>query len=207
MTLPMDIDYSLEWSRRREKKESRCQHLSPIKRRKIEQKPDPFKIDHSQIVKYLPKNASPPRRINIGRFLPSISDVPAIIIGMLHVVLNLVVTTAICYSTAYLAYSMQRDINHRIRDRKIQIEQEVAEARASYAVNRCDPKTRAPALETVCNEWECIIRNGHGSVGYTRIIADVLADVVDSFIRRFSIRSSLVLGFFLALFLLFRKRR
>jgi hypothetical protein len=207
MALPMDIEYQLEWNKRRMKQEGRCQHLSPLKRRRIEQKPDIFRIDHSQIVKCLPRSSPPPRNTGMGRFIPSMSDVPALTIGILHMALNFVIVTAICYSALWLVYSMQRDIGHRIRDRKIQIEHEVAEARASYEINRCDPRTRVPALEKACNEWECIVKNGYGSVGYTRIIMDVIGDVLDSFIRKFSIRSSLILGFFFALFLLCRRKQ
>lgn len=174
-----------------------------MKKRKIETCVE----EHTQIARYVRGDSGAVRRRERSLIAAGICRVPVVLIGYLHLVLNVVVISVTCYALIYVVASVQGDIRHRIADRRTKIEQEIGEARSLYEINKCDPSTRVPAIEELCNEWECIIKNGYGSIGYTRIIAEVFGDVVDGFVRKFSIRSSLVVGFFFILFLVFRKGR
>lgn len=198
---PMDIEHEFGWSETRDRRDAKCSYLSPPKKRRLE--PIATETARMELVRVHP--AQTPAVKTRERVMVNIARIPVVMIGYLHLVLNFVVVGLACYAVAYILICIQRDIVHKVTNRRTEIEQEIAEAQGQYEINRCDPQTRVPALEELCNQWECVIRNGYGSVGYTRIIAEVLGDVLDGFVKKFSVRSSLVMGFFLVLFLVFRR--
>ncbi|UYI27883.1 di-sulfide bridge nucleocytoplasmic transport domain-containing protein [Encephalitozoon cuniculi] len=201
--MPMDVEHELGWRCSGKQRQVRCTHLSPLKKRKME--PSHEEEGHTQMVKYpsdalglVTKKARRPSVVNIAR-------VPVVLIGYLHLLLNSVVIGFICYVVVYVLVGLQRDIGYKMISRRAQIQHQIEEAKTSYRINKCDPATRVPAIEELCSKWECVIKNGYRSVGYTRIIAEVFGDVMDGFVRKFSVRSSLTIGFFFVLFLVFRR--
>lgn len=199
----MDVEHEFNWKCSSKQRTPKCSHLSPLKKRKID-----VSIageDHTQIVKL----SSIGRKAVLKRIrwpsTSSIGQLPMVAIGYLHLALNLVMIGFVCYIVLYMLIGLQRDIRYKITNRRTQIKHQIEEAREAYRINRCDPATRVPAIEELCNKWECVIKNGYGSVGYTRIIAEVFGDVIDGFVRKFSVRSSLTIGFFFILFLMFRR--
>lgn len=202
---PMDVEHELGWRCASRQRDTRCVHLSPLKKRKVDEDALATRAAHSQMVKC----AKEEKRLEPWRVRwPRAADVaraPVVLIGYLHLVLNLVIIGFVCYVVLHVLAGLQRDIRYKVTNRRTEIRQEIEEAEALYRVNKCDPSTRVPAIEEVCNKWECVIRNGYGSVGYTRIIAEVFGDVMDGFVRKFSVRSSLTMGFFFVLFLVFRR--
>lgn len=95
---------------------------------------------------------------------------------------------------------------HKIRDRRFELEKIIEDAKMNYKINLCDPSTRVPALENVCNKWECTIKNGNGSIKYTTVFFEVFGEVIDGFVGKFSLRSSAIVGIFLIIFLKFRTK-
>lgn len=195
--IPMDVEQNFNWGNKKERKDV-CGYLAPLKKRKIEASGC---LDGAQMVKYAKRGAETlDKKAKID-----VSAMSMTLVGYLHLISNFVVVSLLCYASIYVLVSIQGDIRHKITDKRMRIEQEINETEKLYKINKCDPSTRVPAMEDLCNRWECVIKNGYGSVGYTRIIAEVFGDVIDGFVRKFSIRSSLVMGFFFIIFLVFRK--
>lgn len=130
---------------------------------------------------------------------------PAVIIGYIHVLLNMAVLLSVLYIAGYTLYFLTVDTLYKISLRKEEVRVAIEEARRLYGINRCDPSTRVPALESQCGEWDCMIRNGFAGIRYTKIIIEMCAELVDGFVSRFSLKSYGLLGGFLVLYLLFRK--
>lgn len=203
---PMDVEHDFNWGVLRERRNNKCDYLTPLKKRRIEEvSSESVTPLHTQLTKYTRSNSEVVQKKRKEPFLANIATIPIVLIGYLHLVLNFVLIALICYAFIYILISVQRDIRHRITDRRTKIRQEISEAKGLYEINRCDPSSRVPAMEGLCNKWECVIKNGYGSIGYTRIIAEVFGDVIDGFVRKFSVRSSLVMGFFFTVFLVFRR--
>ncbi|KAG5859706.1 di-sulfide bridge nucleocytoplasmic transport domain-containing protein [Encephalitozoon hellem] len=200
---PMDVEHELGWKCESKQRDGRCVHLSPLKKRKIDA--ETTKERHMQIVKCLNDGKRLVAKKAKWFSAAGAARLPMMAIGYLHLVLNLVVIAFVCYVILYVLVGLERDMRYRIINRRTQIRQQIEEAKALYKINKCDPATRVPAIEELCNKWECVIKNGYWSVGYTRIIAEVFGDVMDGFIRKFSVRSSLTIGFFFVLFLMFRR--
>lgn len=130
---------------------------------------------------------------------------PATAIGYIHILLNAFVLAAVLYIVSYLLYFITVDVIYKIHLRKEEARAVIAEARRLYIINRCDPATRVPALETQCGEWDCIARNGLSGIRYTKIVVEVVADVLEGFVSKFSLRSYGVFALLLTVYLLFRR--
>ncbi|KAI5169145.1 hypothetical protein PAEPH01_0477 [Pancytospora epiphaga] len=161
---------------------------------------------------------SHPRKSSISRILGhatgavrvSISRVtmcmdPVRIIGWIHIFLNAFILAAVLYVFSYLLYFVTVDVLYRIHLKKEEARALITEAKRLYIINRCDPTTRVPALETQCGEWDCVARNGLSGIKYTKIVVEVIADVLEGFVSRFSIRSYSVFASILVLYLIFRR--
>ncbi len=140
------------------------------------------------------------------RKLPSFKiSIPAVI-GIIHVILNSIILLSTVYVVTFLLYFITIDILYNIGLRKEELRGNIREATRLYSLNRCDPKTRVPALEKQCGEWECMMKNGMKGINYTKIVIEVCAALVDSFIAKFSIKSCFVVFSFFILYFLFKKR-
>ncbi|KAM0672405.1 hypothetical protein CWI42_011620 [Ordospora colligata] len=205
---PMDVEHEIGWRNTNERKNTKCEYLSPLKKRKVDEyfpiclvSQDVKKNDKKTEVI---KDKEVRKRWDVEGYIVRL---PVMLIRYLHLVLNVVMIGFICYAVVYVFVSIQRDIRYKVSNRKLHIKKEIEDARTSYEINKCHPDTRVPAIEELCNKWECTIKNGNGSVGYTRIIAEVFGDVLDGFVRKFSMKSSLIMGFFFFVFLTFGGRR
>lgn len=200
---PMDVEHELGWKCESKQRGGGCAHLSPLKKRKIDT--EAAMESRTQMVKCPNDRRKLATKKAKWIYAINVSRLPMTVIGYLHLVLNFVVIGFVCYVIMYVLIGLERDIRYKIINRRTQIQHQIEEAKAFYKVNKCDPATRVPAIEDLCNKWECVIKNGYWSIGYTRIIAEVFGDFMDGFIRKFSIRSSLTIGFFFVLFLMFRR--
>ena len=130
---------------------------------------------------------------------------PSLIIGLIHVILNLIILFAFIYLIGSVLYFCTVDIHYKINSKKEETRVLIEEAKRLYILNRCDPSTRVPALEQMCGEWDCLIRNGMSGIKYTRIAIEMLGDIIDGFISKFSIKSILFVFSFLVIYLIFKR--
>lgn len=135
----------------------------------------------------------------------SISVNPALLIGLVHLIINLFILFVLIYTFSYFLYFASRDVRHKLNTRRERATAHIREAEHAYVINRCDPTTRVPALEKQCAEWQAVMKNGLTGIKYTRIAVEVLADAADGFVSSFSWRSMLFIAVFMVLYLIFKK--
>ena len=66
---------------------------------------------------------------------------------------------------------------------------EMAVCAKDYQENNCDSERRAPALESICNNWERCMTRDPASVGRARVSAHTFAEIFNSFIEPISIKA------------------
>lgn len=135
-----------------------------------------------------------------------ISIDPSIIIAFIHVVINLILLLSIAYVLGCFLYFVTVDLLYKVARRREEVRGLAEEARRLYVVNRCDPTTRVPALETQCREWAHQMDAGLSGIKYTRIVVEMAAEALDAFMNGLSLKSGLMICGFMVLYLIFRRR-
>lgn len=199
MKSPMDIEMELNWKKERERKPPKpdqFSYITPVKKRRVDTSLD---IDCTAIV----AQRNPP----LTRSLKNLSNLPYVGIGYLHLLLNIVVIFIIIYGTVSLALFLRSDIQSRIIDRKMFLRNMIEVSKNNYELNRCDPRTRVPAMNTKCTEWEIVMSKKMSSVELTKIVVEVFGEACDGFITKISLKGCILGAVFFVLFLLFRNSR
>ncbi|KAF9764005.1 Nucleus export protein BRL1 [Nosema granulosis] len=206
----MEVDLDFKWETQKNTKKEKCEYLSPLTKRRLENsKEDP--LDCTEIVKYMhtQKNINPEttlvKRFNFSRAYSVLLCIPRAFMHYLYFIFDAIFMMVIIYAILQLFIFLQKDLMHKIREKTTELNQIVEMAKFNYKINKCKRSTRVPALENVCNKWECTIKNG--SIGYTKVFFEVFGDVLDGFIRKFSVRSTIVLSIFLLIYLKYRTKK
>ncbi|KAL0266047.1 UNVERIFIED_CONTAM: hypothetical protein PYX00_011764 [Menopon gallinae] len=192
----MELHWKRRETQRKERGESRLKELpytSSLKKRKVEIQED---IDNSALIQHVP----PPALSTRWRIL---SAIPYMGIGYLHFVLNLVVVFLLVYASLTLALFIRSDIRSRIEERRTILRNLIEESRVNYETNKCDPRTRVPAMNSKCAEWEAAMNRSLSSVELTKIVVEVFGEACDGFVEKVSVKSCLISAVFFVLFLLF----
>ncbi|ELA41025.1 uncharacterized protein VICG_01907 [Vittaforma corneae ATCC 50505] len=216
----MDVETTISWAARPRKGKRTCEYLQK-NRDAILCLPAPSIFNVPQTIKRedLSLDEVEPKKLCFSvnkncreskwkTFYQYLSDFlnPALIIGALHVIMNLFLISVLVYSVCYILYFAKMDISYKIGIKQAEARAIVEEAKRMYKINKCDPTTRVPALEAQCGKWECIIKSGFSGIKYTRIVAELFADVVDGFVGRFKLRNLIVIMVFVATTLIFRRK-
>lgn len=130
---------------------------------------------------------------------------PSLIIGLIHVILNIFLVFVIIYSVSHIVYFAKIDISYKI---KLAREEAIAimdEASRLYKLNQCDPSTRVPGMEKQCREWKCKMENGLSGLKYTKILVEMLGEALDGFVGRVRLRNVGVIVGFMVIYLIFRR--
>lgn len=209
--IPMEVDLDFKWEDWGNKKKKSCEYLSPLRKRRLVND-DP--LDCTEIVKYMnnQKNQNvvekKPTEKKLSVFRKTFSFIfyiPRMLMNYLYFLFDAIFMIVIIYAILQLFIFVQKDLMHKIREKSTELNQIVEMAKFNFKINKCDRSTRVPALEKVCNKWECTIKNG--SIGYTKVFFEVFGDVLDGFIRKFSIRSMIVIGVFMLIYLKYRTKK
>lgn len=217
---PMDVETAVNWPVRPRKGKRTCEYLQkgrdpvlclpapPIFNLSEGLKREDLNIDEVERKKLclsVNKDYKEPRwsvfRQHLAHFLN-----PAFIIGILHVAMNFFLISVLVYSVCYVLYFAKMDISYKIGIKQAEAKAMIEEAKRLYKINKCDPTTRVPALEAQCGKWECMIKSGFSGIKYTKIVAELFADVVDGFVGRFRLRNLIVIMVFVATTLIFRRK-
>lgn len=219
---PMDVETSVNWATRPRKGKRTCNYLAKPTNDLLFLPPaSSFSSIIDQTVKFPILNISEDEEIKhkkvcltqklhsngrfILRYFTGLLN-PALIIGYLHVILNLFLVSILIYSLGFILYYARIDINYKIGIKRAEVNADIEEAKRLYVINRCDPTTRVPAMESQCGKWECVMKNGLSGIKYTKIVAELFADVVDGFVGRLKLRNLGVIIFFIIVHLIFKNR-
>ncbi|ORD94275.1 hypothetical protein ECANGB1_928 [Enterospora canceri] len=130
---------------------------------------------------------------------------PMLLIGYIHVLLNLFITASFIYIIGFLIYFLKIDVLYRINEKREIMRGVIQNAKEKYQINRCDPSTRVPALQKQCGEWDNIIRNGFSALNYTKIVVELLAGAIDGFVSKITYKTLVTIGFMMVFYLKYRR--
>ncbi|KAG2221899.1 hypothetical protein INT45_012543 [Circinella minor] len=106
--------------------------------------------------------------------------------------------TMAVYVGIQFALALRHDVNLKLETFESDRLDEFLNCQMEYANNRCDPSTRVPAMDELCRQWQqCLYRPMW--IGTTRAVAETLADIINGFIDKISLRT---MFFILAIILL-----
>ncbi|KXL43770.1 hypothetical protein M433DRAFT_135498 [Acidomyces richmondensis BFW] len=94
---------------------------------------------------------------------------------------------------AYLIYcfwsAVQGDVDKKSHEAMAEIMIEMALCAKQYKENNCEPKTRMPALDTVCSNWEKCMNQDPARVGRAKVSAHTFAEIFNSFVEPISYKA------------------
>ncbi|EJU02313.1 hypothetical protein DACRYDRAFT_107243 [Dacryopinax primogenitus] len=103
-------------------------------------------------------------------------------------VFNSLLLLFVFLSVSSLLYSVFRDVGSRIEHHNSEYSIQVQECIDKRLRNHCDSDFVGPELRLQCLQWENCIKRDTRSLGYTKVIAQVLAEVLDEFASNVSWR-------------------
>lgn len=210
----MDLVQDVEWKNLRSRETKRaCSYLRDDRKRPLQnsllQLPQPKCVEQGHPGQVFTEEAKRPCIATNRPIINSVKDHIVVsassVIGLMHVFLNAFMVGALIYSVGNLLYFARIDVSYKIAQKKEEARVIVDEAKRLYVLNRCDPTTRVPAMESQCGQWECLIRDGFSGIKYMRIIAEMFADILDGFVGKFSIKSLAVIVLMTVVYLVFRR--
>eukprot|EP00762_Andalucia_godoyi_P002378 ANDGO_02668.mRNA.1 Nucleus export protein brr6 len=93
----------------------------------------------------------------------------------------------------YLLYaSVQHDVELRVDEFSQDVLTQIGECQRQWRENRCDDPNRPPVLATTCALWEQCMRRDPRMVARTRISAETVATIINSFVEPLSTKTILV---------------
>ena len=94
---------------------------------------------------------------------------------------------------AYLFYcfwsAVQGDVDKKSHEAMAEIMIDMAACAQHYTKNRCDPPTRVPAMESVCEGWSNCMKRDPARVGRAKVSAHTFAEIFNSFIEPISYKA------------------
>ncbi|KZO95453.1 hypothetical protein CALVIDRAFT_500270 [Calocera viscosa TUFC12733] len=103
-------------------------------------------------------------------------------------VFNSLLLLFVFISASALLYFVFRDVGSRIEHHNREYSIEVQECIDKRIRNHCDSDFVGPELRLQCLQWENCIKRDTRSLGYTKVIAQVVAEVLDEFASNVSWR-------------------
>ncbi|KAJ8903106.1 hypothetical protein NDN08_006421 [Rhodosorus marinus] len=114
-----------------------------------------------------------------------------VLAGYLQLVFNLVLVSVILYSLISFAMSVRQDIQLKVNEEIADIRTDIERCRFNFFENRCNDEDRiVPRMREQCSEWaSCLGRDPANAAYQTRLTAELIAEVVNSFIEPISYKT------------------
>ena len=126
---------------------------------------------------------------------------PKLLIRYTYALSNFFIMLSFIYIVGFIIYFFQVDILHKISQKRQIINQTINEAKYNYQINKCDPITRVPALESQCTQWDNTIRNGFTTLSYTTIVVEMIAECIDNFISNMAYKTLITIAILIICYL------
>ncbi|KAG6333965.1 hypothetical protein ID866_5116 [Astraeus odoratus] len=133
----------------------------------------------------LTQNTSNHYTLNMPSAPASPSDTPYVLLGYLQFFFNLSLVLLFLYLLVQFILTVQRDVEHRISEYSMEVVQEIGVCASQYKNNFCDTNL-VPAMAQQCAAWETCMNRDPTTVGRARIGAELIAEVVNSFVEPIS---------------------
>lgn len=130
---------------------------------------------------------------------------PYVLLLYLHFATNLILLIVAAFLGYITISTIRADINTKIKLNISNTLSEISECSKEYYKNKCfndENNKRAPALELTCSAWERCMNRDPQQLAKSKITAEALAEILNSFLAHLSWKSlfllfSLLLGSFL----------
>lgn len=146
-------------------------------------------------------NTSIKYTIGLTRCILYIFIHPKLLIRYTYALSNFFIMLSFIYIVGFTIYFFQVDILHKITQKRQIINQTINEAKYNYQINKCDPITRVPALESQCVQWDNTIRNGFTTLRYTTIIVEMIAECIDNFVSNMGYKTLITIAILIICYL------
>jgi hypothetical protein len=114
---------------------------------------------------------------------------PHLLMGYLQLTFNLIVVIYVSYLGYRFVESVHWDVERKVEEYSLEIVGEMAVCARHYRENRCDPSTRVPAVDKACRGWETCMNRDPSVVSRTRVSAETLAGIINSFVEPISYKT------------------
>jgi len=114
---------------------------------------------------------------------------PDIMEGYLQLLVRFVLVGFFIFILFYIFSSILYDVNIKYKEYSLEIIKEVEKCSKQYNENKCNPITRIPAMETTCIQWELCMEKNPSNLPKSKILAEILSEVLDSFILNMSYKT------------------
>ncbi|KAI9168629.1 hypothetical protein H9P43_008002 [Blastocladiella emersonii ATCC 22665] len=129
-------------------------------------------------------------------------DAPALLMGYLQLAWNAAAVIALGVVCWQVYSSVQADVTLRKHEALSRLGIDIDACRRHYEANRCAPATRAPALNEVCAGWESCMARDPDRVPSMHAGAEMVAEVLDAFVAKLSVKTMAFCAGALAVYLL-----
>ncbi|ORX90774.1 hypothetical protein K493DRAFT_56516 [Basidiobolus meristosporus CBS 931.73] len=116
-------------------------------------------------------------------------DMPYVLSGWLQLAFNLFLVAITLYIIMQLIYTVQRDVDIKVKEYSQSILQEIEQCSKNYAENRCILEDRVPAMENPCNVWEACIKRDPTVIGRAKVSAETFAEILNNFVEPISYKT------------------
>ena len=109
-------------------------------------------------------------------------NVPAILSWWAQLVVNLSLFSLAVYVVFGFVSAIRAEFEQAAQEMSDTILADMAVCTKSYIDNDCGRPSRAPALETICENWERCMNRDPAKVGRAKVSAHTMAIIINSFI-------------------------
>lgn len=126
---------------------------------------------------------------SIFSFIEKHPNLPHILSYYAQFLLNVFLVFFLIYLVFCFWSAIRSDIDMKARAVAAETGVEIAACKHEYRENKCEPKDRVPAMESVCNNWEQCMKQDPTKVGRARVSAHTFAEILNSFIEPISVKA------------------
>lgn len=95
----------------------------------------------------------------------------------------------ICYLITQFILTVQHDLRLKQDEYVNEVTQQIQECFKQFSLNKCDPETRIPAIEKVCNEWELCMMKDPKEIGRLKMGAETIAEILNKLVDPLSYKT------------------
>lgn len=136
-------------------------------------------------------NSSTPQNwlASVLSFIESKPTLPMTLSYYAQLVLTYFLVGLLIYVVWCVFLTIRADIDKESEAQIGAIRAEMALCANQYVQNRCEPSTRLPALESVCESWEMCMNRDANHLGKARVSAHTFAVIFNSFVEPISYKT------------------
>lgn len=184
------VPYSHKAENKIKKKRSRA-----LVRRKGSNGSESGEEDEKSTANKKQKASGPGRVASVFSFIETHPGLPHILSFYAQLLLNVFLVFFFIYLIYSFWSTIRADVDKKSEEAILGIMAEMEACAESWKTNKCDRDTRAPALESVCNNWERCMNKDARAVGRARVSAHTFAEIFNSFIEPISWKAMVCKGF------------